>query len=198
MLSAKLLTTKERGKSSGYSIARKAALRGAKVTLVSGKTYIDKPEFVDVVEVKSAADMYDAVISRYKSQDIIIKTAAVADYTPAIYYDNKVKKKDGEMSIELTRTKDILAYLGEHKADNQIICGFSMETQNLIENSRKKLDKKHVDMIVANNLNHKGAGFGVDTNKVSFITKDTLKDIEIMTKDDLADLILDEIIKIKA
>ena len=176
----------------GYAIARKAALRGAKVTLVSGKTYIDKPEFVDVIDVKSASDMYVAVKDNYKGQDIIIKTAAVADYTPINYSDNKMKKKDGDMSVELTRTKDILAYLGEHK-DNQYVCGFSMETENLLENSKKKLEKKNVDMIVANNLNDTGAGFGTDTNKVNIITKDECRDISLMSKEELADVILDEI-----
>ena len=177
----------------GYAIARKAALRGAKVTLVSGKTYIDKPKFVDMIDVKSAKDMYHAVEDNYKAQDIIIKTAAVADYTPMNYQDNKMKKKDDDMSIELTRTKDILAYLGENKLENQFICGFSMETENLLDNSKAKLDKKNVDMIVANNLNDKGAGFGVDTNKVTIITKDECKELNLMSKEELADVILDEI-----
>ncbi len=177
----------------GYAIARKAALRGAKVTLVSGKTYIEKPKFVDVIDVKSATDMFDAVEEKFKDQDIIIKTAAVADYTPVHCQDNKMKKKDDDMSIELTRTKDILAYLGDNKLEKQFVCGFSMETENLFNNSKAKLDKKKVDMIVANNLNDKGAGFGVDTNKVTIITKDECKELSLMSKDELADVILDEI-----
>lgn len=178
----------------GYAIAKKAAYRGAKVTLVTGKTNIEKPMFVDIVDVKSAKDMYEAVKDNYENQDIIIKSAAVADYTPTNYADHKIKKKDGDISIELERTNDILAYLGEHKKEGQFICGFSMETENLIENSKAKLEKKNVDMIVANNLNDRGAGFGVDTNKVTIITKCNDKNIELMSKDMLADVILDEII----
>ena len=178
----------------GYAIARKAALRGAKVTLVSGKTSIDKPQFVNVIDVLSAKDMYEAIKDVYEEQDIIIKTAAVADFTPTNVYDNKVKKSEGFSSIELTKTTDILEFLGEHKQDNQFICGFSMETRDLEDNSRTKLQKKKVDMIVANNLKDDGAGFGVDTNKVKIITKDNCVDVDIMSKLELADVILDNII----
>jgi phosphopantothenoylcysteine decarboxylase/phosphopantothenate--cysteine ligase len=177
----------------GYAIARKAALRGADVTLVTGKTSIETPKFVKVVDVVSANDMYEAVKNCADEQNIIIKTAAVADYTPITYVDEKIKKSDGMYSIELTKTKDILSDLGEHRKEGQFICGFSMETQNLEENSRIKLDKKNIDMIVANNLKDEGAGFGVDTNKVKIITHDECKDIDIMSKEDLADVILDEI-----
>ena len=178
----------------GYAIARRAALRGAEVTLITGKTSIEKPQFVNIIEVKSAKDMFEAVKANYKDKDIIIKSAAVADYTPIITYDSKMKKTEGNMSIELERTTDILAYLGEHKLSNQFICGFSMETDNLIENSKAKLNKKNVDMIVANSINEEGAGFGVDTNKVTFITKDKILPLEIMSKDEVADYILSQII----
>ena len=178
----------------GYAIARRAALRGAEVTLITGKTSIEKPQFVNIIEVKSAKDMFEAVKANYKDKDIIIKSAAVADYTPIITYDSKMKKTEGNMSIELERTTDILAYLGEHKLSNQFICGFSMETDNLIENSKAKVNKKNVDMIVANSINEEGAGFGVDTNKVTFITKDKILPLEIMSKDEVADYILSQII----
>ena len=178
----------------GYAIARRAALRGAEVTLITGKTSIEKPQFVNIIEVKSAKDMFEAVKANYKDKDIIIKSAAVADYTPIITYDSKMKKTEGNMSIELERTTDILAYLGEHKLSNQFICGFSMETDNLIENSKAKLNKKNVDMIVANSINEEGAGFGEDTNKVTFITKDKILPLEIMSKDEVADYILSQII----
>lgn len=177
----------------GYAIARKAAYRGAKVTLITGKTNIEKPMFVDVIDVVSAKDMYEAVKDNYLKQDIIIKSAAVADYTPLECVDEKIKKNSNSMNIELKRTDDILAFLGENKKENQFICGFSMETENLINNSKKKLQKKNADMIVANSLVDKGAGFGVDTNKVSLITNNGVKDVELMSKDDLANVILDEI-----
>ena len=178
----------------GYAIARKAALRGADVTLVTGQTSIEKPQFVKVIDVKSAKDMFEAVKDNYKEQDIIIKSAAVADYTPVTVSDNKIKKSDGNISIELERTTDILAYLGEHKSPNQFICGFSMETEKLMVNSKVKLEKKKADMIIANSLTQEGAGFGVDTNKVYIITKDECKDVELMSKEKLADVILDEIL----
>ena len=187
------ITNQSTGKM-GYAIARRAALRGAEVTLITGKTSIEKPQFVNIIEVKSAKDMFEAVKANYKDKDIIIKSAAVADYTPIITYDSKMKKTEGNMSIELERTTDILAYLGEHKLSNQFICGFSMETDNLIENSKAKLNKKNVDMIVANSINEEGAGFGVDTNKVTFITKDKILPLEIMSKDEVADYILSQII----
>ena len=157
----------------GYAVAKTAARRGAKVTLVSGPVNLLPPRFVETVQIESAAMMYDEVIKRADEQDIIIKAAAVADYTPENTADEKIKKKDGgEMSIPLKRTKDILKTLGENKKENQFICGFSMETQNMLENSKKKLEKKNVDMIVANNLKVAGAGFGTDTNIVTLITKD--------------------------
>jgi phosphopantothenoylcysteine decarboxylase/phosphopantothenate--cysteine ligase len=178
----------------GYAIAKKAAYRGANVTLVTGKTSIEKPMFVEVIDVVSAEDMFNVIKDKYKEQDIIIKSAAVADYTPVEYVDSKIKKSGNNLNIELKRTTDILGFLGENKKENQFICGFSMETDNLINNSKNKLQKKNADMIIANSLTEKGAGFGVDTNKVFFITKDKVKDIELMTKENLADIILDEII----
>ncbi len=181
----------------GYAIATNAMLRGAEVTLVTGPTNIKKPPFVNVIEIKSASDMFEAVTSRADEQDIIIKTAAVADYRPATVSDEKVKKADGELSIELERTQDILKYLGEHKKDGQFLCGFSMETQNMLENSRAKLAKKNLDMIVANNLKVAGAGFGTDTNIVTLITKDDEIELEIMSKNEVASCILDQILKIK-
>lgn len=179
----------------GYSIAENCARRGANVTLVTGPVSIIPPLFVDVVKVVSAADMAEAVKSRADKQDIIIKTAAVADYRPTNPATEKIKKKDGDSTIELERTEDILAYLGTHKSKNQFICGFSMETENMLENSRAKLDKKNVDMIVANNLKVSGAGFGTDTNVVTIITKDECNELEIMSKADVADAIVSEIIK---
>ena len=178
----------------GYAIAKMAMLRGADVTLVTGQTAIESPMFVDVVPVTSAQDMYDAVTSRSDEQDIIIKAAAVADYTPANVSDHKVKKKDGDMSIELVRTKDILKTLGENKKEGQFLCGFSMETQNMLENSRAKLEKKKIDMIAANNLKEQGAGFNTDTNVITLITKDEEKQLPKMTKEEVADAILDFII----
>ena len=179
----------------GYAIARNAMLRGAKVTLVSGETSITKPRFVDVVDVKSAADMFEAVTSRAAEQDIIIKAAAVADYTPATFSDDKIKKSDGDMSIPLDRTQDILKYLGEHKRPNQFLCGFSMETKDMLENSRRKLVHKNLDMIVANNLKVAGAGFGVDTNVITMITPGKEIALEMMSKDEAAEQILDEVLR---
>lgn len=182
----------------GYAIARNAMLRGAKVTLVSGETSIPKPRFVDVVDIKSAADMFEAVISRAGEQDIIIKAAAVADYTPATFSDDKIKKSDGDMSIPLDRTQDILKYLGEHKRPNQFLCGFSMETKDMLENSRRKLVHKNLDMIVANNLKVAGAGFGVDTNVITMITPGKEIALEMMSKDEAAEQILDEVLRQRA
>ena len=181
----------------GYAIATNAMLRGANVTLVSGPTNIKKPPFVEVVDIESAQDMFDAVTSRAADQDIIIKSAAVADYRPDNVSDEKVKKKEGDMSIPLERTQDILKFLGEHKPANQFLCGFSMETQNMLENSRAKLEKKNLDMIIANNLKVAGAGFGVDTNVVTMITKEEEIELEIMSKSDVAKCILDQILKIR-
>ena len=177
----------------GYAIARAAMLRGADVTLVSGPVSIAPPPFVRVVPVLSAEDMFQAVTSVSDSQDAIIKAAAVADYTPLSVSDQKVKKKDGEMSIELKRTKDILKFLGEHKPDGQFLCGFSMETENMLRNSRKKLEQKHVDMIVANSLRTSGAGFGTDTNVVTLITRDGEEELPLMSKDEVAHQILNRI-----
>ena len=174
----------------GYAIARAAMLRGAEVTLVTGQTAIDPPPFVNVIPVVSAEDMFEAVKEHSDAQDIIIKSAAVADYRPATVSDEKIKKEDGNLSIPMERTTDILQYLAEHRRDDQFICGFSMEPQNMLENSRKKLEKKKLDMIVANNLKVEGAGFGTDTNVVTFITKEEEKTLEIMTKQEVADKLL--------
>ena len=177
----------------GYAIAKNCMLRGANVTLVTGKTAIEPPKFVKVVNITSAEEMFRAVTENFEEQDIVIKAAAVADYRPKNPADEKVKKKEGELSIELERTQDILGYLGDHKKE-QFLCGFSMETENMIENSQKKLWKKNLDMIVANNLKQAGAGFGVDTNVVTIITKDEVKEMDIMSKEDVAGAIVDEIL----
>jgi len=178
----------------GYAIAENCMRRGAEVTLVSGPVSIAPPPFVKVVHVKSAADMAEAVKADYKEQQIIIKTAAVADYRPAHIADEKIKKKEGDNCLELERTEDILAYLGANKQPGQFICGFSMETENMLENSRAKLERKNVDMIVANNLKVAGAGFGTDTNIVTFITKEECVENEIMSKADVAGAIVDFIL----
>ncbi|MFG6327664.1 MAG: bifunctional phosphopantothenoylcysteine decarboxylase/phosphopantothenate--cysteine ligase CoaBC [Lachnospiraceae bacterium] len=174
----------------GYAIARAAMLRGAQVTLVTGKTSLTPPPFVRVIETESAEDMYNAVMSNAGFADIIVKAAAVADYRPKNPADNKIKKKDGDMRIELERTKDILKTLGENRRENQFICGFSMETENMVENSREKLYKKNVDMIAANNLKTEGAGFGTDTNVVTFITREETVEKPMMTKEQAAHEIL--------
>lgn len=178
----------------GYALAKVAMLRGAEVTLVSGPTAIEPPMFVNVVSVKSAKEMYDAVTSRYEQQDIVIKAAAVADYRPSHVGDEKMKKKDGDLYIELERTDDILKYLGEHKRSDQFLCGFSMETQNMIENSRAKLEKKHLDMIAANNLKTEGAGFKGDTNVITLITPKEEIQLDLMSKEAAAGKILDQIL----
>lgn len=178
----------------GFALAKNAMLRGADVTLVMGKCDSEPPVFVNTVKVQSAKDMYDAVIERADSMDIIVKAAAVADYRPKNVSSEKVKKQDGNMSIELERTDDILKTLGERKKDGQFICGFSMETENMLENSRKKLEKKNCDMIVANNLKQDGAGFGGNTNIVTLITKDDEVQLEKMTKDEVAEKIFDFIL----
>lgn len=177
----------------GYAVAKAAMLRGADVTLVSGPVNLPAVPFVKTVNVLSAQEMFDAVTSVSAENDIIIKAAAVADYRPATVYEHKVKKSSESSCIELERTQDILKYLGEHKGKNQIICGFSMETENMIENSRKKLESKNLDMIVCNNLNEKGAGFRTDTNRVTIIGKDRTTPLELMSKDEVADEILDRI-----
>ena len=178
----------------GYAIAKAAMLRGADVTLVSGRTAIEPPMFVKVVPVVTAKDMYEAVTSVSDEQDIIIKAAAVADYRPAKVSDEKVKKSDGQMSIELERTDDILKFLGEHKRDGQFLCGFSMETQNVIGNSRAKLTKKNLDMVAANNVKVEGAGFQGDTNVLTLITQDEEVSLPLMSKEDGALKILDKIL----
>lgn len=179
----------------GYSIAKAAMLRGADVTLVSGQVSIEPVPFVKTVSVVSAKDMFDAVVREFEDTDIVIKSAAVADFRPADVADNKIKKGEGdaEMSIRLERTDDILKYLGEHKRENQFICGFSMETENMLENSRKKLEKKNLDMIVCNNLKEQGAGFQTDTNKVTIIDRQSTEELGLMSKAEVADRILDRI-----
>ena len=178
----------------GYALAEAAMQRGAEVTLVSGPVSLTPPPFVNVVSVTSAQDMYNAVTSLAPEQDAIVKAAAVADYAPSKVSTEKVKKKDGDMSIPLTRTQDILKYLGEHKKSGQFLCGFSMETQNMLENSRAKLEKKKIDMIAANNLKEQGAGFNTDTNVITLITKDEEKQLPKMTKEEVADALLDFIV----
>ncbi len=180
----------------GFALAKAAMLRGAEVTLVAAHTQAEPPMFVRLVPVTSAEDMFNAVTAAADSQDIIIKAAAVSDYTPLVKAESKLKKSDGEMSIELERTKDILKHLGENKKEGQFICGFSMETDNVIENSRAKLARKNCDMICANSLRTEGAGFGVDTNVLTLITKSGEKELPIMSKDEAAHRILDEIVKL--
>lgn len=187
------LTNHSSGKM-GYAIAKAASRRGAQVTLVTGPTALPRPRFMEVAEIVSAADMFREVTERAPEQDIIIKAAAVADYTPEQVAEDKLKKKDGEMSIPLRRTQDILQYLGDHRRENQFLCGFSMETRDMLENSRKKLEKKHVDMIAANNVKEAGAGFAVDTNLLTLITRDGEKALPLMSKDDAADALLTEIL----
>lgn len=179
----------------GYAIAKMCMLRGAEVTLVSGPTSVAKPELVHVVDVVTAKEMYEEVTKRAKDQDIIIKAAAVADYRPKSVSSEKMKKKDDDLAISMERTDDILKFLGEHKKEHQFLCGFSMETENMLENSRKKLEKKNLDMIVANNLKVEGAGFAGDTNVVTIITGQEEVSLGKMTKEETALRILDEILK---
>ena len=179
----------------GYAIAKVCSMRGAEVTLVSGKTAIKPPLFVDVVPVTTAREMYEAVIERSDRQDIVIKAAAVADYRPKTISEQKVKKTDGELSIEMERTDDILKYLGEHKRANQFLCGFSMETEHMLENSRKKLQKKNLDMIVANNVKVEGAGFAGDTNIVTLITRDDETQLPLLSKEETAVEIMNKILE---
>jgi phosphopantothenoylcysteine decarboxylase/phosphopantothenate--cysteine ligase len=188
------LTNRSSGKM-GYAIAKAAARRGAEVTLVSGPVSLAASKYVSLVPVRSAQEMYEAVMAAAKDADVVIKAAAVADYRPASVADNKLKKKDGELSIPLERTKDILAALGESKRPGQFLCGFSMETENMLENSRKKLEKKHLDLIAANNVKVAGAGFAVDTNVLTLITPDELKELPLLSKDAAADALLDEIVR---
>ena len=179
----------------GYSIAKICMLRGADVTLVTGKTTLKPPMFVEVVPAVSAKDMFDAVTSRSDRMDIIIKAAAVADYRPAHVADEKMKKSGDSLSISLERTDDILQYLGEHKKDRQFLCGFSMETEHMLENSRRKMEKKNLNMIVANNLKQQGAGFGTDTNIVTIITPDSVTELPLMSKEDTASALINHILR---
>ncbi len=180
----------------GYAIAKNAMLRGAEVTLVSGPVEIAPPPFVDVVEVESANEMFEAVTAESGQSDIVVMAAAVADYTPTETADHKIKKTDGDMSVALKRTKDILAYLGENKRQGQVLCGFSMETEQVLENSKKKLLKKHADMIAANSLRETGAGFGTDTNHLTLITEEKTLDVPMMSKEEAADVLLNELLKL--
>lgn len=189
------LTNHSSGKM-GCAIAKMAMLRGADVTLVCGPLSVTPPPFVKIVNVVSAKDMFDAVTALATKSDLIFKAAAVADYTPAEYNDQKMKKSDNDLSIPLKRTQDILKYLGEHRTDGQVICGFSMETQNMIENSKRKLQSKNIDMICANNLKTEGAGFGVDTNVITVITKSEVKELPLQSKESVANAILDECLKL--
>ncbi|OUQ58088.1 phosphopantothenoylcysteine decarboxylase [Flavonifractor sp. An112] len=188
------LTNHSTGKM-GYAIAKAAAARGAQVTLVSGPVNLKKPPYMEVVDIVSAQDMFDAVTSRAPEQDIIIKAAAVADYRPASVAEDKIKKSgnDSDLSLPLARTSDILAWLGEHRVPGQFLCGFSMETRDMVANSKKKLEKKHIDLIAANNLKQAGAGFGVDTNVLTLIAADGAKELPLMSKEEAAHALLDEI-----
>lgn len=190
------LTNRSTGKM-GYAIAKAAMLRGADVTLIAGETNIADVPFVKMVHVVTAGDMYEAVMEAAKDSDIIIKAAAVADYTPATVSDNKIKKSDGDMSIPLKRTDDIIGTLGKNKRDGMFLCGFSMETENMLENSRAKLEKKNLDMIVANNVKVAGAGFGTDTNVVTLITRDEVCELPIMSKSEVADELLGRILAMR-
>ena len=180
----------------GYALAKAAMLRGAQVTLVSGPCAIEPPPFVKLVPIVTAKEMFDAVTSVSFEQNIIIKAAAVADYRPAQVFDDKVKKQEGQMSIELEKTDDILQYLGDNRVPGQFLCGFSMETQNMLGNSRAKLGKKHLDMVAANNLKVAGAGFQGDTNVLTLITQDEDVSLQLMSKEDAANIILDKILSI--
>lgn len=189
----RFLTNHSSGKM-GFAIAKEAMLRGAEVTVVKANTTAEIPNFIKIVEVSSAKDMFDAVTVLSDQQDIIVKAAAVADYTPESYVDSKIKKKDGDPSIPLKRTMDILKYLGENKKEGQFLCGFSMETDNMLENSKAKLSKKNADMIVANNLRDAGSGFKTDTNAVTLITRDGHRSLELKSKAEVAKEIFDEIL----
>jgi phosphopantothenoylcysteine decarboxylase/phosphopantothenate--cysteine ligase len=182
----------------GYALAHSAMLRGAEVTLVSGPTALKYPPLVRTIPVVTAQDMYDAVVGNAPQADIIIKAAAVADYTPTTVADNKIKKSDGEMSIPLRRTQDILGHLGETRRDDQFLCGFSMETENMLENSRKKLTKKHLDMVVANNVKVAGAGFQGDTNVITMITQNDVRELPMMDKEAAAHAILSRILELRS
>ena len=180
----------------GYALARMAMLRGARVTLVTGPTALTPPPFVTVIPVKSARELFEAVTSRSEQQDIIIKAAAVADYRPAVISDEKVKKKEGELTLELERTEDTLQFLGDHKREGQLLCGFAMETSDMEKKARKKLEKKNLDMIAANNVKVAGAGFGTDTNVITLITREGSRQLELMSKEAAAMEILDGLLKL--
>ena len=177
----------------GYAIARMAMLRGAEVTLVSGKTALEPPPFVETVDVTTAEDMFRAVTERAETADWIIKAAAVADYTPAEVAENKIKKKEGDLSVPLKRTKDILLWLGQHRRPDQLVAGFSMESENMLENSRAKLTKKNADMICANDLRQAGAGFQVDTNVLTLITREDIRELPLLSKEEAALAVLDRL-----
>jgi len=181
----------------GYAAAKMCMLRGADVTLVTGQTALEKPPFVKVISITGAKEMFDEVTACAKDQDIIIKAAAVADYRPSEVSEEKVKKSESSMILELEKTDDILKYLGEHKQPGQILCGFSMETQNVIENSKAKLIGKNLDLIVANNLKEEGAGFGTDTNVITIITGEDVTTLDIMSKEEAANRVLDKILELK-
>lgn len=193
----RFLTNHSTGKM-GYALARMAMLRGADVTLVTGQTALTPPAFVEVVKIKSAADLFREVTSRSEQQDMIIKAAAVADYRPAEVADEKVKKKDDDLSLKLERTEDTLQYLGDHKPVGQILCGFAMETTDMEKHARKKLEKKNLDLIAANNVKVKGAGFGTDTNVITLISKAGSRELELMSKEEAAMEILDTLMKMTA
>lgn len=188
------ITNRSTGKM-GYALAKMAMLRGADVTLVTGRTSLTPPPFVKVVNVESAAEMFEAVTSEAAQQDIFVMAAAVADYRPTVCADEKIKKSDGDAAIALTRTQDILAYLGTHKRDGQFLCGFSMETEHMLENSQKKLLKKNADMICANSLRQEGAGFGTDTNILTLITRDGMEELPILSKEEASDRIFMKILE---
>lgn len=182
----------------GYALARVCRRRlGPEVTLVSGKTNLEAPYGVTLVPVTSAQDMFEAVSSRAKEQDMIIKAAAVADYRPVTVAENKIKKSPGDMSIALERTTDILAWLGEHRREGQVLCGFAMETEHMVEHAKEKLTRKHVDMIAANNVKVAGAGFGTDTNVVTLITEDGVEELAKMSKEEVASRIVDALLRIR-
>ena len=181
----------------GYALARVCRRRGAEVTLVSGKTNLEVPYGVTLVPVTSAQDMFEAVSSRAKEQDMIIKAAAVADYRPVTVAENKIKKSPGDKSIALERTTDILAWLGEHRREGQVLCGFAMETEHMVEHAKEKLTRKHVDMIAANNVKVAGAGFGTDTNVVTLITEDGVEELAKMSKEEVASRIVDALLRLR-
>lgn len=190
------LTNRSTGKM-GYAIARAAADRGAKVTLISGPTALSAPLFVETVPVESADDMFREVTTRAEKADLIIKAAAVADYRPVTVADDKIKKHDGDMAIPLTRTQDILGYLGQHRRPGQVLCGFSMETKDMLVNSRRKLEKKNLDLIAANNVKVPGAGFAVDTNVLTLITRQGEEELPLLSKEEAAHRLLDALLRLK-